>query len=60
MRPAEISCRKAIVAIAALFAAIRTLAPAGLRAESGTAPEVRRAMLGLIALTDAAPLIVAE
>ncbi len=60
MRPAEISRRKAIAATAALFAAVRTLAPAGLRAESGTAPEVRRATLGFIALTDAAPLIVAK
>ncbi len=48
--------RRAIAATAALFAA----APRGAFAQGSTAPEVRKATLGYIALTDASPLIVAK
>ena len=52
--------RQAIAATAALFAAARTVAPRGAFAQSSTTPEVRKAVLGYIALTDAAPLIIAK
>jgi len=44
---------------AALLAAVKTGFPAGAHAE-GAGPEVTRALLGFIALTDAAPLFVAK
>ncbi len=47
-------------AAGALAAALRTAFPAGAWAASGDAPEVGGAILGFIALTDAAPLIVAR
>ncbi len=52
--------RQAILATAALLAAARTAAPRGAFAQAPTVPEVRRATLGYIALTDAAPLIIAK
>ena len=52
--------RQAIAATAALFAAARAAAPQGAFAQSSTTPEVRKAVLGYIALTDAAPLIIAK
>ena len=48
--------RRAILATAATLAA----APRGVWAQGSTAPEVRKATLGYIALTDAAPLIIAK
>ncbi|WP_426956645.1 CmpA/NrtA family ABC transporter substrate-binding protein [Muricoccus radiodurans] len=52
--------RQAIAATAALFAAARAATPRGAFAQSPTTPEVRKAVLGYIALTDAAPLIIAK
>ncbi|CAH0223156.1 CmpA/NrtA family ABC transporter substrate-binding protein [Roseomonas sp. CECT 9278] len=52
--------RQAIAATAALLAAARATTPRGAFAQGSTAPEVRRATLGYIALTDAAPLIIAK
>ena len=52
--------RQAIAATAALLAAARAAAPRGAFAQGSTVPEVRRATLGYIALTDASPLIVAK
>ncbi|TPG57164.1 nitrate ABC transporter substrate-binding protein [Roseomonas nepalensis] len=52
--------RQAIAATAALLAAARAAAPRGAFAQSSTVPEVRKAVLGYIALTDAAPLIIAK
>ena len=52
--------RQAMAATAALFAAARAAAPRGAFAQGSTAPEVRKATLGYIALTDSAPLIVAK
>jgi nitrate/nitrite transport system substrate-binding protein len=52
--------RQAIAATAALLAAARAAAPRGAFAQGGTAPEVRKATLGYIALTDSAPLIIAK
>lgn len=60
MKTVEITRRKAMAATAALFAAVRTLAPSGLYAQSRSDPEVRRATIGFIALTDAAPVIIAK
>ncbi|MCK8783000.1 ABC transporter substrate-binding protein [Roseomonas sp. NAR14] len=51
--------RQAITRTAALLAAARAALPHGAPAQS-TAPEVRGAKLGYIALTDAAPLIIAK
>ncbi len=45
---------------AALFAAIRTAFPAGAFAQAAEAPEIKKANFGFIALTDAAPLIIAK
>ena len=45
--------RNAILATSALLAA----APRGVFAQSSTTPEIRKATLGYIALTDSAPLI---
>ena len=44
---------------AALFAAIRTAFPSGVHAAS-SGPEVGKAILGYIALTDASPLVIAK
>jgi nitrate/nitrite transport system substrate-binding protein len=52
--------RQAMAATAALLAAARAAAPRGAFAQGSTAPEVRKAALGYIALTDSAPLIVAK
>jgi nitrate/nitrite transport system substrate-binding protein len=52
--------RQAIAATAALLAAARAATPNGAFAQGSTAPEVRKAVLGYIALTDAAPLIIAK
>ncbi|MGE4221663.1 MAG: ABC transporter substrate-binding protein, partial [Alphaproteobacteria bacterium] len=46
-------------AATALFGAINTAFPSGVFAE-GAGPETKKAILGFIALTDAAPLIVAK
>ena len=43
----------------ALFSAIKTAFPAGVRADPA-GPEVSKAVLGYIALTDAAPLVIAK
>jgi nitrate/nitrite transport system substrate-binding protein len=50
--------RRSLLASAATLAAARALLPGGALAQSG--PEVSKATLGYIALTDAAPLIVAK
>ncbi len=52
--------RDAIAATAALLAAARATTPRGAFAQGSTTPEVRKAVLGYIALTDAAPLIIAK
>jgi nitrate/nitrite transport system substrate-binding protein len=52
--------RQAILATTALFAAARATAPRGAFAQGSTTPELRRAKLGYIALTDSAPLIIAK
>ncbi|MBB5693019.1 CmpA/NrtA family ABC transporter substrate-binding protein [Muricoccus pecuniae] len=56
----SIGRREGLAAAAALFAAARGALPRGAFAQGSTAPEVRRAVLGYIALTDAAPLIIAK
>ncbi len=52
--------RQAIAATTALFAAARAATPRGAFAQGSTVPEVRKATIGFIALTDAAPLIIAK
>ena len=52
--------RAAILSTAALLAAARAAAPRGVFAQGATTPEVRKATLGYIALTDAAALIIAK
>jgi nitrate/nitrite transport system substrate-binding protein len=52
----DLTRRQALAATAALFAA----APRGAFAQSATTPEVTKAVLGYIALTDASPLIIAK
>ena len=52
--------RNAIAATAALFAAARATTPRGAFAQASTVPEVKKATLGYIALTDASPLIIAK
>jgi nitrate/nitrite transport system substrate-binding protein len=52
--------RQAMAATAALLAAARAATPRGAFAQGSTTPEVRKALLGYIALTDSAPLIVAK
>ncbi|MCB4823988.1 CmpA/NrtA family ABC transporter substrate-binding protein [Roseicella aerolata] len=52
--------RKAIAATAALLAAARAATPRGAFAQANTTPELRKAVLGYIALTDASPLIIAK
>lgn len=54
-----LSRRQAIAATAALLAAARATLPRGSLARSSV-PEVRKATLGYIALTDASPLIIAK
>ena len=58
--PGPLGRRRAIAATAALLAAARAAAPRGAFAQSPSTPEVRKAVLGYIALTDASPLIVAK
>ncbi|WP_043362887.1 CmpA/NrtA family ABC transporter substrate-binding protein [Belnapia sp. F-4-1] len=52
--------RTALTATAALLAAARAATPRGAHAQRATTPEVKKAVLGYIALTDAAPLIIAK
>ena len=52
--------RQAIAGTAALLAAARAATPRGAFAQGATTPETRKATLGYIALTDAAPLIIAK
>jgi nitrate/nitrite transport system substrate-binding protein len=52
--------RGAIAATAALLAAARAATPRGAFAQGTTVPEVKKATLGYIALTDSAPLIIAK
>jgi nitrate/nitrite transport system substrate-binding protein len=52
--------RAAILSTTALLAAARAAAPRGAFAQGSTTPEVRKATLGYIALTDSSPLIVAK
>ena len=52
--------RTALTATAALLAAARAATPRGAFAQAATTPELRKATLGYIALTDAAPLIIAK
>jgi nitrate/nitrite transport system substrate-binding protein len=52
--------RRAIAATAALLAAARAAAPRGAFAQASTTPEVRKATLGYIALTDVSPLVIAR
>ena len=59
-KPLPFGRRWAIAATAALLAAARATAPRGAFAQAPSAPEVRKAALGYIALTDASPLIVAK
>ena len=56
----SITRRNALAATAAIFAAARATAPRGAFAQGSTTPEVKKAVLGYIALTDAAPLIIAK
>ncbi len=55
-----ITRRTALAGTAALFAAARAATPRGAFAQGATTPEVTKAVLGYIALTDAAPLIIAK
>jgi nitrate/nitrite transport system substrate-binding protein len=57
---ANYSRRRAVAATAALLAAARAATPRGAFAQGSTVPEVRKATLGYIALTDSAPLIIAK
>ncbi len=52
--------RNAILSTTALLAAANTVHRGGVFAQGSTTPEVRRAKLGYIALTDSAPLIIAK
>ncbi len=52
--------RQAIAATAVLLAAARAATPRGAFAQGTTTPELRKATLGFIALTDSAPLIIAR
>ncbi len=45
---------------AALLAAVKTAFPAGARVAWAAGPEVTKAVLGYIALTDSAPLVIAK
>ncbi len=55
-----ITRRNALAATAAVFAAARAATPRGAFAQGSTTPEVKKAVLGYIALTDAAALIIAK
>jgi nitrate/nitrite transport system substrate-binding protein len=55
-----ITRRNALAATAAVFAAARAATPCGAFAQGSTTPEVKKAVLGYIALTDAAALIIAK
>jgi nitrate/nitrite transport system substrate-binding protein len=59
LMPTRRSLLKSLAGAAATFAAARTLAPAGAWAATAS-PEVAGAKLGYIALTDSAPLIIAQ
>jgi nitrate/nitrite transport system substrate-binding protein len=52
--------RDAITGTVALLAAAKAVNGAGVHAQGSTTPEVRKAVFGFIALTDAAPLIIAR
>ena len=54
----NLSRRNAVAATAALLTAAKSLG--GVHAQGSTTPELRKATLGFIALTDAAPLIIAK
>ncbi|UPY36256.1 CmpA/NrtA family ABC transporter substrate-binding protein [Sediminicoccus sp. KRV36] len=56
----SLSRRHAVTATAGLLAAAKSLSGAGVHAQGSTTPEVRKAIFGFIALTDAAPLIIAK
>ncbi len=56
----SITRRHALAATAALFTAARAAMPRGAFAQGSTTPEVKKAILGYIALTDAAALIIAK
>ena len=60
MSQTPIRRRAALAGTAALLAAARAALPRGAFAQGATTPEVRKAVLGYIALTDAAPLIIAK
>jgi nitrate/nitrite transport system substrate-binding protein len=60
MSHAPMTRRAAIASTAALLAAAKAAAPRGAHAQGSTLPEVRRAVIGFIALTDAAPVIIAK
>jgi nitrate/nitrite transport system substrate-binding protein len=49
-----------MTAAAALLSAVRTAFPSGVWAAPADTPETKRAVLGFIALTDSAPLIIAK
>jgi nitrate/nitrite transport system substrate-binding protein len=59
MTDIKLSRRSALTGAAALLAAARAAAPAGAFAQ-GRGPEVAKARLGFIALTDSSPLIIAK
>lgn len=56
----SLSRRNAVTGTAALLAAAKAVSASGVHAQGSTTPEVRRAVFGFIALTDAAPLIIAK
>ena len=56
----SLSRRNAVAGTAALLAAAKAVSGAGVHAQGSTTPEVRKAVFGFIALTDAAPLIIAK
>ncbi|MBW6398637.1 ABC transporter substrate-binding protein [Roseomonas sp. HJA6] len=60
MSQTPIRRRAALAGTAALLAAARAALPRGAFAQGATTPEVRKAVLGYIALTDSAPLIIAK
>ena len=59
LNPAGMTRRGALTAAAATLAAARTLLPSGAFA-AGPGPEIAKAKLGFIALTDASPVIIAK
>lgn len=60
MSQTPIRRRAALAGTAALLAAARAALPHGAFAQGSTTPELRKVTLGYIALTDAAPLIIAK